>query len=512
MDIFLWLLIGTAIGGGVAFFLLKQRENTKLVEEEKKLLELQQHILKAESEVKDKRSEAKDIIHEAKTQANEIKIELEKEKSRIEEKEQYLEKRELELDKKFSSVEEYKERLAKKEEDIESAKEEMKQALNAQKTKLEEIARMSQDEAKEKLLGMVEQDTKNLLLKQIERTELELKEDAKKKAQKIICQAIQRYGAEVASENMTTTVELANDELKGRIIGREGRNINAIEHITGVDVIVDDTPNAIMISGFDLVRRYMAKTLIEKLVEDGRIHPARIEEMFEKVKQETNELLKDFGEKALLEIGVSGIHPDLVKILGRLRFRTSYGQNQLKHAVEVAYICSAMAAEIGVDEEKAKLAGLFHDIGKAIDHEIEGSHAMIGYEVLKKYGIDEQVAYAVGAHHEDMPIQSALDYIVCAADAISGARPGARRESMEAYVKRLKELESIATSFEGVDKAFAIQAGREVRVMVNPAVLDDYETKKLTMNIAQKIEKDMTYPGQIKVHVIRESREIEFAK
>ena len=512
MDIFLWLILGVAVGGGAMFFFSKQQENKQLVEEEKKLLSLQKQILATESDIKDKRAEAKEIIHEAKAEVNEIKIGLEKDKSRVEEKEIQLEKKDKQLDKKFEDIETYKERLQKKEDELGAERENMKKALDEQKAKLEEIGHMSQEEAKNHLLEMVEQDTKNLLLRQMERAEADVKEDAKKKAQKIICQAIQKYGAEVASESTTTIVELANDELKGRIIGREGRNINAIEHVTGVDVIVDDTPNAIMISGFDLVRRYMAKTLIEKLIEDGRIHPARIEEMFEKVRKETNELLKEFGEKVLLEMGISGIHPDLVKILGRLRFRTSYGQNQLKHAQEVAYLCSTMAAELGVDEEKAKLAGLFHDLGKAIDHEIEGSHAMIGYEVLKKYGVDEEVAYAVGAHHEDMPIKSPLDYIVCAADAISGARPGARRESMEAYIKRLKELEGIATSFKGVDKAFAIQAGREVRVMVNPAELDDYETKKLTLEIAKKIEKDMTYPGQIKVHVIRETRDTEFAK
>lgn len=519
----LWILLGLAIGGGGAFFALKQQQNEKLLIEEKKLLEVQQQLLKTETEIKEKRIEvreveqkakadAREITDSAKAEAGEIKMALEKEKTRNEEKEQYLQKKERELDDKFKLVEEYKEKVSEKETHLEEERNRMKQALEEQKSKLAEIAHMSQDEAKNTLLEKVEQDTKNVLLKQMEKAEYELKEDAHKKASKIICQAIQKYSAEVASENMTTIVELANDEIKGRIIGREGRNINAIEHITGVDVIVDDTPNAIMISGFDLMRRYVAKLLIEKLIEDGRIHPARIEELYQKVHNETNEFIREIGEKTLLEMGITGLHPDLVKILGRLHFRTSYGQNQLKHAQEVGYICMSLANEVGVDPEKAKLAGVLHDIGKAVDHHIEGGHAVIGYEMLKKYGVNEEVAYAVGSHHEDMPINTALGYIVCAADAISGARPGARRESLENYIKRLKDLEDIAMSFKGVTQAFAVQAGREVRILINPAEVDDYGTKKLALEIAGKIEKDMNYPGQIKVHLVRELREIEFAK
>jgi ribonucrease Y len=523
MEIIIGIIIGALIGGGTAFSLLKQKENQGLIEAEKRLLSVKQEIVASESEMKSKQMEAKDasmkakdeareIVSEAKTQAHEMKVELEKEKTRVEGREQQVETKDKDLDKKFAQIEEMKKGLEDKDKTLDEERKRIEKALEEQDKKLEEISKMPKTEAKELLLNRVEDQTKTVLLKQMEKAEADVKEDAQKKAQKIICQAIQRYASEVASENMTMMVDLPNDEMKGRIIGREGRNINALERVTGIDIVVDDTPNAIMVSGFDMARRYVAKRLIEKLIEDGRVHPARIEELAEKVRGDTNNLIKEMGEKTLIEMGISGIHPDLVKILGRLRFRTSYGQNQLKHAQEVAYICMSMASELGIDPEKAKIAGLFHDIGKAIDHEIEGGHAVIGYEILKKYGVDEEIAYAVGSHHEDMPINSSLGFIVCAGDAISGARPGARRENSDSYVKRLKGLEAIAKSFDGVEIAYAVQAGRELRIQVNPSKIDDYGAKKLSIDIAGKVEKDMTYPGQVKVHVIRETREIEFAK
>ena len=516
MEIIIGIVIGVFVAGGVGFFMLQEKQNKKLMEEERKLLEFKQEITKIDSEIQTKKIEAKDaaneIIRSAKEQSHEIKIENEKERTRIELQERDLEKKDKLLDEKFLQVESVKKDLESKDEKLNEERKRIEQALQEQDKKLEEISHVSQEEAKELLLKSVENQTKQVLLKQMEKAEAEVKEESQKKAQKIICQAIQRYSSEVASENTTMMVELPNDEMKGRIIGREGRNINALERVTGIDIIVDDTPNAIMVSGFDMARRYVAKRLIEKLIEDGRVHPARIEELAAKVRSDTNNLMKEMGEKTLVEMGISGIHPDLVKILGRLRFRTSYGQNQLKHAKEVAYICMSMASELGVDPEKAKIAGLFHDIGKAIDHEIEGGHAVIGYEVLKKYGVDEEIAYAVGSHHEDMPINTSLGFIVCAGDAISGARPGARRENSDSYIKRLKELEDIAKSFEGVEIAYAVQAGRELRIQVNPSKVDDYAAKKMSIDIASKIEKNMTYPGQIKVHIIRETREIEFAK
>ncbi len=358
----------------------------------------------------------------------------------------------------------------------------------------------------------MEKDSSDELVKKIREAEANAKEEGDKKAQKIVALAIQRLAGEVTSESTVTLVNLPSDDVKGRIIGREGRNITAFEMATGVDVIVDDTPGAVIISGFDLVRRYVAKTALEKLIADGRIHPAKIEEAVKKADAETQDLMKEFGEKAVVEVGVVGLPPQVVKLLGRLRFRTSYGQNNLKHAVEAAYLGGAIAGEMGYDVKKAKMACLLHDIGKAVDHEIEGPHAVIGANILRKFKIDEEVVHAVEAHHEDVPMDSVLDLIVHVADAISGSRPGARRESLENYIQRLQELENIATGFEGVEKAFAIQAGREVRVIVNPEKSDELSSLKLSKAIAQKIEQDMAYPGQIKINVIRETRAVEYAK
>ncbi|PCI25337.1 ribonuclease Y [Candidatus Peregrinibacteria bacterium] len=516
MTAFLWILLGAGVGGGAAFFILSQKNDQNRLIEEKKLLEVQQKIIRTEGEVREKEMKAKEILFQAENSAKTVKQEaqasiqeqknnVDKDRVRVEQKEQHLEKQEKSLDQKFKGFEELEEKVKEERKSI-------KEALEAQKEKLAEIAELTQEEARAKLMKQVEEDSKNILLRQIMKGEADVKAAADLKAKNIICHAIQRFAGEVASEKTSSVVHIPNDDMKGRIIGREGRNINSIEHATGVDVIIDDTPNAITISGFDPSRRHVAKLLIEKLVEDGRIHPARIEELAEKCREETNDLIKELGEKTLFELGINGIHPELVRILGRLHFRTSYGQNQLKHAIEVSFICKYLAAQVGVDEHKAQIAGLFHDVGKAIDHEIEGGHAVIGHEVLTKYGVEEEISYAVGSHHEDMPIDTPLGFIVCAADAISGARPGARRENFEAYIKRLKELEAVATSFPGVKQVYAIQAGREIRVMVNPNKLDDYGTKKLAMDIAAKVEKDLTYPGQIKIHVVREKKEITFAK
>jgi ribonuclease Y len=523
MELFFTFIIGGGVGAGILYFFFVKEGSKVQQEQEKKLSLLHTKISDTEITLKNKqleikelemkaKNEAQEILSEAKNEAKEIRFELEKERARIEQREKNTEKNEKALDAKTEQLEEMKQSLQQKLEDIKTQEEELSKSKEIQRKKLEEIAKFSEEEAKEQLMKEVEDLTSEVLLKQMKKKESEIEEDSKKTAQKIIAQAIQKYAAEVATERMTTVVELPSDEMKGRIIGREGRNINAIESATGVDIIVDDTPNVVTISGFDLARRFVAKTVMEKLIEDGRIQPARIEEVAQSVRAEANEMMKQLGEEAVSELGLSQVHPDLIKVLGRLHFRTSYGQNQLKHAVEVAYICMNIANELGYDPEKAKLAGLFHDIGKAVDHEIEGGHATIGYEILKKYGVDEEIAYAIGSHHEDMPINTTLGYIVCAADAISGARPGARKESTEAYIKRLKNLENIANEFAGVKQTFALSAGREIRVIVNPENIDDYHCKKLALDIAQKIEKELSYPGQIKVHVIREIREVTYAK
>lgn len=519
----LYLALGLIAGGAAAFFYLRQESGQSLLRRDKELSAIKEKIFDAQKELNAKQNEVKDkereasskahnIIQEAKTQAKEIKIDLEKDQARIEQKEQLLEKQEKNLDDKFEQLDKQRERLDERQQELSAEKEKYQKANAEQVEALEKIAKLSKDEAEKQLLSKVEDQSKDILLKQIHKAENDLKEDAKKTAQKVICQAIQKYASEVASEKMTTIVEIPSDDMKGRIIGREGRNINAIEAATGVDVIIDDTPNAIMISGFDLARRFVAKSVIEKLVEDGRIQPARIEEITAKKRSEANEMMKDLAEKALMEMNITNLHPELVQIVGRLHFRSSYGQNQLKHAMEVGYICMNMANELGMDPEKAKMAGFFHDIGKGVDHQVEGGHALISAEILRKYGIDKDVVEAVESHHEDVPIQTALGFLVCAADAISGARPGARRESNETYIKRLKGIETAANSFDGVKQSFAVQAGRVVRVMVEPEKMDDYACKKLAMNIAKKIEKDVSYPGQIKVLVIRETRTAEYAK
>lgn len=420
--------------------------------------------------------------------------------------------REKLLERKFTDLEQKKGKINQKIEEIEEFKKSIQKIQADQKTKLEKIAQLSQKEAKEELLAQVEKASAAEILKKIQTAEAAAKAEADKKASKIIALAIQRLAQDVTSESTATLVTLPADELKGRIIGREGRNITAFEMATGVDVIVDDTPGAVLISGFDLVRRYIAKTALEKLIADGRIHPASIEEMVKKAQEETGKLMQEWGEKAVLETGLVGFPPNLVKLIGRLRFRTSYGQNILKHSIETAFLGAMLASELGVEPKTAKAACFLHDIGKAVDHEIEGPHAVIGANILRKFKIKTKIIHAVEAHHEDVPIESVLDIIVQVADAITASRPGARRESLESYIKRLEELENIAKSFEGVTNSYAIQAGREVRVIVEPREVDDLGLAKLAKNIAGKIESDMTYPGQVRVNVIREKRAEEFAR
>ncbi|MBU0578342.1 ribonuclease Y [Patescibacteria group bacterium] len=520
MNTIIYLVLGLIIGatGIYVYFTLGGKKKLRKFEEanakkiaaaERKLSDAEHKASIAENKLKEKILDAKnkalDIIEEAKNEERNMRRQLEKQESRLISKEDSL-------DQKATEVEKLKENILKKEESLKVQEEKVEAMYKEQEEKLSEITKLSQEEAKEMLLSNVERDYKDEIVNHYKSMVKDAKEDANKEAKNIIAQAIQKISSDVTSESTQTIVDLPNDEIKGRVIGREGRNINAFEHLTGVDVIVDDTPNAIMISGFDLVRRYIAKRSLEKLVEDGRIQPARIESVVEETKAEVHQMMKEFGEKATYEMGITGLHPDLIKIIGRLRFRTSYGQNVLKHSMEVGLIAAHIAAEIGADVHTAKVAGFLHDIGKAVDHEIEGSHALIGAEILKKYGLSKEIIHAAEAHHEEVPMDTAEAMIVYAADAISASRPGARRETITTFLKRLQELEDLAKSFKGVEKCYAIQAGREVRVFVKPDAIDDLGATKLSHEIARKIETELAYPGTIKVQVIRELRAIDVAK
>jgi ribonuclease Y len=520
METILYILIGLLVGaGGIYIYFqlegnkhlkkIEQANEKKIAQSQKKLVDIEQKAAVAETQLKEKILEAKnkalEIIEEAKKEELSMRKQLEKQEERLITKEDNLDKKSTELEK-------AKEDYAKQVEELKMQEEKVEAIYREQEEKLANITQMSKEDARQMLLENVERDYKDEIVERYKAMNEALQEDAKKEAGNIIAQAIQKIASDVTSESTQTMVELPNDDIKGRVIGKEGRNINAFENLTGVDVIVDDTPNAIMISGFDLVRRYVAKRALEKLVEDGRIHPARIETVVEETKEQVHQMMKEFGEKAAYEMGITGLHPDLIRIVGRLRFRTSYGQNVLKHSMEVGFLAGHMATSIGADPHVAKMAGFLHDIGKAVDHEIEGSHATIGGDILRKYGMSKEIVHAVEAHHEDVPMETPEALIVQAADAISAARPGARSETVETYLKRLRDLEDLTVSFKGVEKAYAIQAGREVRVFVKPDVIDDLSAVKLSHEIARKIETELAYPGTIKVQVIRETRAVEMAK
>ena len=453
--------------------------------------------------------EKKAIILEGKEEIYKLKNETERELKERRHELLNLERRILQRE---ENVEKKEEILLKKEHEIETRLNELKELQKKQIEELQKIAQLTKEEAKEMLLIKLEEELQRDIAIRIKEAESRFKEMADKKAREILCEAIQRCAVEHTVESTVSVVNLPSEEMKGRIIGREGRNIRTFETLTGVDLIIDDTPEAVVLSSFDPIRREIARIALEKLVKDGRIHPARIEEMVNKAKREVENKIKEEGERALIEVGIHNLHPDLIRTLGRLYFRTSYGQNVLQHSLEVAKLASIIAGELGLDSNIAKRAGLLHDIGKAIDYETEGSHALLGSELLKKYGENYDIVHAVAAHHEEIPLIKPLDVIIQVADSISAVRPGARRESIEVYIKRLEKLEEIAMSFPGVEKAYAIQAGREVRVMVNPDNVDDYSATKLAYQIAKKIEKEMEYPGQIKVTVIRETRAIEYAR
>ncbi|MBP3708190.1 MAG: ribonuclease Y [Clostridia bacterium] len=457
-----------------------------------------EEIFKAKEEIMNSRKELDDEIKERRS-------EVQLQERRILQKEENLEN-------KLAQLEQKEQNLQKKDSELEGRKAEIEAIIAKQTEELQRISRLSVEEAKQYLLSEVEKSIVTEKAEIIRKLDDEAKEKAQKNAQEIIGYAIQKCAADHTSETTVSIVSLPSDDMKGRIIGREGRNIKTLETLTGIDLIIDDTPEAVVISGFDPLRREVAKIALEKLIDDGRIHPAKIEEMVEKAKEEVTAIIKEEGERAVMEAGVIGLHPDIVKLLGKLKYRTSYGQNVLNHSIEVSNLARIMADELGLDVKLARRAGLLHDIGKALDHDMEGTHVEIGVEILKKYKENPMVINAVEAHHEDVEPQSIEAVLIQAADAISASRPGARRETLENYIKRLQNLEGIADSFEGVEKSFAIQAGREIRVLVKPEKVSDDQMVVMSRDIAKRIEDEMEYPGQIKVNVIRESRVIDYAK
>ena len=458
----------------------------------------------------------KEAILEAKEQEIKLRNDFEREtrekRAEFQKTENRLNQKEESLDKKIESYEHKEELLAARSQKLTEREDELAGLIENEIKKLEEISGFTSEQAKEYILDRVEAEVRHEAAMKISAIEQEYKDEAENKARGIISLAIQRCASEFVCEATVSAVDLPNDEMKGRIIGREGRNIRAIETLTGVDLIIDDTPEAITVSSFDPVRREIARLSLEKLISDGRIHPARIEEMVEKSRREVEQIIKQSGEQATFETGIHGINPELIKILGRLRYRTSYGQNVLVHSIEVSHIAGMMAAELGADVTLAKRAGLLHDIGKAVDHEMEGSHIQIGVDLAKKYHENAEVIHAIEAHHGDVEARTLIAMLVQAADAISAARPGARRENLESYIKRLQKLEEIATGFEGVEKCFAIQAGREIRIMVKPEKVNDDDMVFLARDIAKRIEDELEYPGQIKVMLIRENRQVDYAK
>ena len=459
-----------------------------------------------------KRETLLEVKEETIKSKNDLDKEIRERRAEIQRNERRIVQKEENLDKKLESIEKREAGFIAREEELNRQKAEIAKLNEERVQELERISGLTSEQAKEYLLKTVEEDVKLDTAKLIKELENQAKEEAGKKARDYVVTAIQKCAADHVAETTISVVQLPNDEMKGRIIGREGRNIRTLETLTGVDLIIDDTPEAVILSGFDPIRREIARIALEKLIVDGRIHPARIEEMVEKAKKEVETMIREEGEAATLEVGVHGIHPELVRLLGRMKFRTSYGQNALKHSIEVAQIAGLLAGEIGVDVRTAKRAGLLHDIGKSVDHEMEGSHIQIGVELCRKYKESPLIINAVEAHHGDVEPESLIACLVQAADTISAARPGARRETIETYSNRLKQLEDITNSFKGVDKSFAIQAGREIRVMVVPEQVNDADMVLLARNISKQIESELEYPGQIKVNVIRESRVTEYAK
>ena len=517
----LWILLSLIVGGAAGAFggytYRKQGTEKKIGRTEEYAKHLYDDaVRKADEYKKEKILEAKEEILKEKAESDREKAENDKEmrerRAEIQRNERRLIQREETLDKKADNLEAREESLNKRAAEIQKIEEAAQALHDKQQGELERIAAMSQDEAKQVIMERVQKEAFHDAAAEVRNIEARAKEEGEKKARNIIALAIQRCAADHVAETTVSVINLPNDDMKGRIIGREGRNIRALEAATGVDLIIDDTPEAIIVSAFDPVRREIARLAVEHLIMDGRIHPARIEETVEKARKEVDQQIREAGDNALFETGINGVHHELVKVLGRLKYRTSYGQNVLKHSIEVSHLAGLMAAEIGADVQLAKRAGLLHDIGKAVDHEAEGTHVTLGAELARKYHESPDVIHCILAHHNDVEPQTVEAVLVQAADAISAARPGARRESLENYIKRLEKLEEIATSFDGVEKCYALQSGREVRIMVKPEDISDDGTRVLAREVAKRIEKEMEYPGQIRVNVIRETRATDYAK
>jgi ribonucrease Y len=521
-------LAGAAAGVGLAFYLLQTRANSRVRQTQE---EADRMLAEAEAQRRDAALSAKD---EAIRLRGDLDRELTQRRKEIERIERRIEQKEENIDRKSTGLEQREQALRKQEQGLDRQKEqweserarraeelereharrlaEVDEMRNRRIGELERIAALTADEAKAELVAEVEVEARNMAARRLHEIELEMQEEADRRSRKILATTIQRVASDYVAESTVSVVPLPSDDMKGRIIGREGRNIRALEQATGVDLIVDDTPEAIMVSAFDPVRRELARRALSKLLQDGRIHPARIEEVVNKCRTELEQVMREEGERVAYEANVPGLHPDLIKLLGRLRFRTSYGQNVLAHSLETSMIAAAIAAEIGADINVSKTAALLHDIGKAVDHEVEGPHALIGADIAKRLGRSNKIVHAIAAHHGEEEPLTVEAFIVATADAISGARPGARREMVEAYIKRLEALEGVANSFDGVEKSFAIQAGREVRILVSPGQIDDLGASRLARDVSKKIEESLEYPGQIKVTVIRETRAVDYAR
>ena len=507
------LIIGAIIG----FYLRKKliEGNQANVEAQGRKI-IENALQEAEQAKKEALLQAKEEAYQTKKEAEqEIKAsryEIKDEQRRLDRKLDDVQGELDDLKKRASDLHSREEKLATREQGVDRRGREMDGLIEEQRYKLEKISGIGRDEAKKQLMKSIESEARMDAAKRLSLIENEMKLEADRKGKNILALAMARYAGDYVADKTVSMVPLPNDEMKGRIIGREGRNIRAIEAATGIDIIIDDTPEAVILSGFNPVRREIARLALLQLISDGRIHPARIEEVVAKVTEELDVEIKEVGEQATFDVGAHGMHVDLINLIGRLKYRTSYGQNILQHSLEVAFLCGVMAAELGLDVKKAKRTGLLHDVGKAVDHEVEGSHAIIGRDLAKKYGEPEDVVYAIGAHHEDQPPKSVLDVLVQSADALSGARPGARKEMLQSYVKRLEDLENIANSFAGVEKSYAIQAGRDLRIIVDSQKVRDDEATLMSRDIAKNIEEQLTYPGQIRVTVIRETRAVEYAK